>query len=333
VNRVNASSAPSLTYRSAQRGFAPPAEPLRKFGNPGVVCEGWYPVGHGGKLGVGDIERVAIGPREVVLYRDLAGTLRAVERACPHLGADLARGEVVERGLRCAFHRWCWGPDGTCTAGAGAAESRRIQTYEVRERWGVAWMWAGGSPAYELPEPEPANARVILRLPSQRLDCSPHVMLGNGLDFTHVAPVHRFTLLHDPEVHVDAPYRLTAAIHGRFGTTTLRRLLLLAGCSARWRFTTIGPSLAWLSVQAPTPFELVWAGRPLADGSCATQTVLFLPRRRSLLRALPMIIATTARDKGVLEGLRLRQGFVPSDAVFCLYARLVEAMPEWSPER
>jgi phenylpropionate dioxygenase-like ring-hydroxylating dioxygenase large terminal subunit len=324
--------AQSLSYKDARRAFEPPALPLRKFANPGVVCEGWYPVGRSDAVAVGRIERVWIGSRDVVLYRDFGGTLRAVESACPHLGADLARGKVVDRGLECAFHHWCWGSDGICAAGAGAAERRRIRTYEVRERWGLVWIWAGETPAYDLPEPEPENARHVLRLPSQRIDCHPHVMLGNGLDFTHVAPVHGFKLLEDPGVKIDPPYRLTATVHGSFRSTMLRKLLLLAGRAARWRFTTIGPSLAWLSVESPTSFELVWAGRPLPDGSCATQTVFFLPRRRNLLRALPMMIATTRRDKGILEGLRFRQGFVASDAVFHLYATMVEGIPEWSTE-
>ena len=318
------------TYRSARKAFEQPIAPLRKFANANVVCEGWYPVGSGAGFAPGAIKRIWIGPTDLVLYRDLSGTMHAVERACPHLGADLAHGRVVEQGLQCAFHRWCWGANGSCTAGGGVPEGRRIRTYAVVERWGVVWMWVGGTPHYKLPEPTPSNARYVLRLPPQRMDCHPHVMLGNGLDFTHVSPVHRFELQDDPTVDLDPPHRLSVGIHGRFRSSWMRKILLLAGCSARWRFTTIGPSLAWLSVESPTPFELVWAGRPLSDGSCATQTVIFLPNRFSLVRALPMMIATTWADKGILQGLRFRQGFVPSDAVFCLYAQLIEGLPEWT---
>jgi phenylpropionate dioxygenase-like ring-hydroxylating dioxygenase large terminal subunit len=316
-----------MTYRSAQQSFQCPAAPLRKFANPNVVCEGWYAIGRSAEFARGSVNRISIGSRDLVVYRSLTGTMRAVERNCPHLGADLANARVIEKGLQCAFHLWCWGADGTCTAGGGVPEGRRIRTYAVRERWGIVWLWAGHEPAYELPE---AKARHVLRLPPQRIHCHPHVILGNGLDFTHVVPVHGFHFLDDPTVELEPPYRLTVGIHTRFGSSLLRKLLFLAGSSARWRFTTIGPSLAWLSVESPTPFELLWTCRPLADGSSATQTVLFLPSRSSLLRALPMMIATTANDKNVLEGLRFRQGFVPSDAVFALYAQLIEGLPEWS---
>jgi phenylpropionate dioxygenase-like ring-hydroxylating dioxygenase large terminal subunit len=263
------------------------------------------------------------------VYRSAAGQLHAVDRACAHLGADLSRAIVTGKGLQCAFHRWCWGPDGSCVAGAGVASGARIGTYEVRERWGLIWVWAGRNPAYELPRPERDNGRHVLRLPPQRLDCHAHVVLGNGLDLSHVVPVHRFRLLEDPVIEQDSPHRVSVAIHARFESTPMRRLLGLAGRTARWRFTNIGPSLAWVHVAAPTPFELVWTARPLADGGCATQTVFFLPRWTALTRALPMMIATTWADRLVLRGLDFRPGFVASDAAFARYAEIVEGLPEW----
>jgi hypothetical protein len=155
------------------------------------------------------------------------------------------------------------------------------------------------------------------------------VVLGNGLDLTHVVPVHRFRFEQDPVVEPEPPHRLSVRIQARFDATLMRRVLGVAAGSACWRFTNIGPSLAWVTVTSPTPFELVWAARPLPDGGCATQTLFFLPRWRSLVRALPMMIATTWADRGVLDGLEFRPGFVASDAVFARYAQLVEAMPEW----
>jgi phenylpropionate dioxygenase-like ring-hydroxylating dioxygenase large terminal subunit len=318
-----------LTFKGAQRAAAPIPGAMRRFANRDVVCEGWYAVGSAGSIRRLGLRRAVVGNRQIVVYRDWSGTLRAVERACPHLGADLALGKVVERGLQCAFHRWCWGADGRCAAGGGRASGARIETYEVCERWGLAWVWAGRSPAYELPTPEPENRRHVLRLPPQRLTCHGHVVLGNGLDLTHVVPVHGFRFVEDPVVEQDAPHRMSVSVHAQFQPTTLRRILGVAGRTARWRFTNIGPSLAWVKVTSPTPFELLWAARPLADGTCMTQTLFFLPRWSALVRAVPMMVATTWADRRVLSGLDFRPGFVASDAVFAQYARMVEEIPEW----
>ncbi len=210
--------------------------------------------------------------------------------------------------------------------------NREIALYRgaVLERWGLAWVWAGDAPAYELPLPDPKNRAHVLRLPTQLIACHPHVVLGNGLDVTHVVGVHRFHFEGQPAVEAEPPHRLSVQVRAHFHTTLMRRILGLAGRTARWRFTNIGPSLAWVKVESPTPFELLWAARPLPDGGCATNTLFFLPRWSALLRAVPMMIATTWADRRVLEGLRFRPGFVASDAIFARYARLVEGLPEWS---
>ena len=319
----------TLTFRAAQRTHEPSIATLRRFANPEVVCEGWYAVGPASAIRAGGVKRVWIGNRDLVVYRERSGTLRGIDRACSHLGADLSQGTVVDKGLRCAFHNWCWGADGSCTAGGGAAIGARIGTYQVRERWGVVWVWAGTKPAYELPEPEVENRAHLLRLPPQRLACHGHVVLGNGLDLSHVVPVHGFHFEEDPAIEHDPPHRISVNIHARFHATLMRRLLGLAGQPARWRFTNIGPSLAWVRVFSPTPFELLWTAKPLADGTCETQTFFFLPRWSALVRAVPMMIATTWADRGVLHNLDFHPGFVAADAVFARYAELVEAIPEW----
>jgi phenylpropionate dioxygenase-like ring-hydroxylating dioxygenase large terminal subunit len=296
---------------------------VKQFANAEVVCEGWYAIGRAASFRPGTIKRVPIGKRDVVVYRDLDGDLHAVERSCGHLGADLSLGKVVGSGIQCAFHRWCWNADGTCANGA------RIATFALRERWGIAWIWAGGTPAYDLPMPDEENRAHVLRLPPQRIDCHPHVVLGNGLDVSHVGGVHRFHFADEPETECPSPHRLSVRVRAHFHPTIMRHILGLARGSATWRFTTIGPSLAWVKVDAPTPFELVWAARPLPDGSCATQTLFFLPRWRSLARAVPMMIATTWADRRVLSGLRFRPGFVAADAIFERYAHLIDAMPQW----
>jgi aminopyrrolnitrin oxygenase len=318
----------TATFRAVQRTPAPEA-PLRRFANADVVCEGWYAVAVAGAIARGRTKAASIGKRHIVLYRDRSGELHAADRACPHLGADLEMAAVTAKGLQCAFHQWCWGADGTCTSGPGAAVGARLRTYAVCERWGLAWVWAGGAPAYDLPLPQPENRRHLLRLPPQRLACPGHVVLGNGLDLTHVVPVHGFSFVDDPTMEVEPPHRISVHVHARFRPTTMRRVLGVSGRTARWRFTNIGPSLAWVTVTSPTPFELLWAARPLPDGSCVTQTLFFLPRWRSLVRAVPMMIATTWADRRVLEGIEFRPRFVASDAVFASYARLVEEMPQW----
>jgi phenylpropionate dioxygenase-like ring-hydroxylating dioxygenase large terminal subunit len=317
----------TVSFRAAQRTVSV-TRSFQRFANADVVCEGWYAVGSAA-IRHGRVARAGIGKHNLVLYRDHSGTLRAADAACPHLGADLGLAKVTDRGLQCAFHQWCWDAEGRCASGGGAISGSRLRTYQVCERWGLAWVWVGDRPAYELPMPEPRNRRHLLRLPPQRLACHGHVVLGNGLDLTHVGPVHGFRFVDDPAVEIEPPHRISVRVHARFGSTFMRRVLGVANQSAQWRFTNIGPSLAWVNVTSPTPFELLWSARPLPDGTCVTQTLFFFPCWRSLVRAAPMMIATTWADRRVLQGIEFHPGFVASDAVFASYAQLVEELPEW----
>jgi phenylpropionate dioxygenase-like ring-hydroxylating dioxygenase large terminal subunit len=303
--------------------------PLQRFANPAVVCEGWYAVGAARRIRAGDSRRAWIGARDLIVYRDHDGALRAVDRACPHMGADLAQATVVGQGLQCVFHQWRWGPDGTCIAGGGVGSGARLRTYAVRERWGLVWIWAGDAPAYELPEPDAANRRVV-RLPSQTIEAHGHLVIGNGLDVTHLAPLHGLRAESAPAIAESSPTRFAIDVHLRIGASALRRALGLAGSTARWRFTAIGPSLAWVTVTAPIRFELLLTARPLRDGGCATKSLFFLPRWTTLARALPMMATVTWADRMVLEGLEFRPGFVGADALFEFYARMVDALPEWA---
>lgn len=105
---------------------------------------GWHDVG-----AVADLERegrlvARVGGREVGVVRDPAtGRLHAVRNRCPHHGAPLARGTVVERHagrpgeyalagrrvLHCPWHGWEFELD----SGACADDSRlRVAVYPVR---------------------------------------------------------------------------------------------------------------------------------------------------------------------------------------------------------
>src|SRR5438093_8842328 len=96
----SAGAAATLTYGVTRERFEPLPRTLRRFANPDVVCQGWYHAGRARAIEKGGVRRVFIGRRSVVIYRDLQGTLHALDRSCRHLGADLSLGTVVEKGLR-----------------------------------------------------------------------------------------------------------------------------------------------------------------------------------------------------------------------------------------
>lgn len=82
----------------------PSGELLRRY---------WHPLGRS--------EEATTRPREVrllgenlVLYRDASGVPGLLEPRCCHRGTTLYFGRVEDNGIRCPYHGWLFGADGTC---------------------------------------------------------------------------------------------------------------------------------------------------------------------------------------------------------------------------
>lgn len=102
---------------------------------------------------------------DLVLWRDGSGRPRLMSDHCPHRGARLSIGDIVDGQLQCWYHHWRFDGDGQCTwvpSQGGActlAENTRVaSSYVVEERAGYLWAWIGDA------EPAP------LELPTEFTD-------------------------------------------------------------------------------------------------------------------------------------------------------------------
>lgn len=124
----------------------------------------WHPIAGVSELDGEATKPVRILGEDLVLYRDLGGSLGLVDRHCPHRRADLSYGYVEQCGLRCSYHGWLFDRDGKCldqpyeeTANpTGKYKDRvRIKAYPVQEKAGLVFAYLGPDPAPELPDWEP----------------------------------------------------------------------------------------------------------------------------------------------------------------------------------
>lgn len=300
----------------------------RHFNNPSIHLQSWYVAARGRTLSPGVVRAWPLLGRQIVFYRDGAGRARALDARCPHLGANLGHGRVVGEGLQCAFHHWCFGPDGQCQAAPGHASPprRRTRPYPVQERWGLLWLFNGPQPLFTLPEPPDPPRFWTLCPPAQHIRCHPHLVIANGLDATHFEALHGMELLEEPSLTVEPPYRVTLSLCGRPHSRLLRRLSGSERAPIRATFTTIGGSLAWAAVQSPVEFYVLFTGRPTPEGGCRTQTVFFLPRGPSFLRALAAMYVLLRDDRRILDDIAFAPAFTEADAPLRAFAALIEEM-------
>lgn len=187
--------------------------------------DGWSCVAFTPELRPGTVLTRRLHGEDVVLYRLRDGRVRAVRPHCPHLGAHLGRGTVEGDDLLCPFHRFAFGPDGTCvrTSYGTPPPAAPVTHFAVREVNDTVFVWRhhdGRPPSWQLPE-----VHTLGDLPSH---CDTWEMPGhaqdpveNAVDFGHFTALHGWSA---------AERTVPAAFEGhtfRFSLRTRERLPLL----------------------------------------------------------------------------------------------------------
>lgn len=176
----------------------------------------WYVAAWGDELSSGQLlTRRLLGER-VVLWRDGAGQVHALEDRCPHRFAPLSTGKVMDDGtLQCGYHGLRFGGDGECShnpQGSGAIpKAAHVRAFPVVERHTAVWIWMG--------DPERADpARIVdysilSRQPSEgyrtlhghfTVQASYELEIDNLLDLSHTEYLHGNSI--GTEAHHSAKY-------------------------------------------------------------------------------------------------------------------------------
>lgn len=175
---------------------------------PGLAAA-WYVALPARELGHRPVALELFGS-PLVSWRDGTGRPVVTSRFCPHQGASLALGRVVEGNLRCPFHHWRFDGTGTCVQIPGASRipaSAQIRTsYPVRERHGLIWVWYGtAEPRYDVPDFPPLEIEPRRRYRryafSYRTPASPRRVLENAFDPAHFRFVHGIPSDRPPVLH------------------------------------------------------------------------------------------------------------------------------------
>jgi phenylpropionate dioxygenase-like ring-hydroxylating dioxygenase large terminal subunit len=112
---------------------------------PSPYPHGWYRLALSSEVRHDRLLTVRAFGSEIVLFRDRAGKVSALDAWCPHLGAHLGDGRVVDGEVRCAFHGWCFDSTGRCVS---IPHARRIphraytRAWRVDERAGIVFARA-----------------------------------------------------------------------------------------------------------------------------------------------------------------------------------------------
>ena len=92
-----------------------PGPPKLPIGDPNLGLRNrWYMLGTSDIVGATPVHVRALG-EDLVLWRDGSGAPRLMSDYCPHRGARLSIGDVVDGQLQCWYHHWRFDSTGQCT--------------------------------------------------------------------------------------------------------------------------------------------------------------------------------------------------------------------------
>src|SRR6478735_4910007 len=125
----------------------------------GPLADMWYLALAGHKLRRGRTVGMELLGRPVVIGRDKAGAVFALNDRCPHRGIPLSHGKFDGTEVECCYHGWRFDCSGTCThipslLPTQKFELTRVQTgrFPCREVQGNVWVYVPGEVG---PRPEP----------------------------------------------------------------------------------------------------------------------------------------------------------------------------------
>ncbi len=155
----------------------------------------WHPVALSADV-AGLPVAVQLLERDVVLWRDDAGTVHAWADKCPHRGAKLSLGRVEHGTLECPYHGWQFAASGQCVSVPALPSfvppaSHCATVFGAQEAHGLAWVQLAPGDA-QLPAftaEDDAQLRKLNCGPYDVATSAPRIV-ENFLDMAHFGYVH-----------------------------------------------------------------------------------------------------------------------------------------------
>jgi phthalate 4,5-dioxygenase oxygenase subunit len=168
----------------------PMGETMRRYWLP-ICASSQLPEPDGSPL------RAQLLGQSFVVFRDTAGKVGVLDEYCMHRGVSLALGRVEGHGIRCLYHGWKFGADGTILDTPNHCSERfkqrlKAPAYPVREEGGLVWTYIG--PKEKIPPFQryafmngPDENRVVIRI---NANANYLQLFEGGTDSSHVGILH-----------------------------------------------------------------------------------------------------------------------------------------------
>ncbi|MXW43942.1 MAG: Rieske 2Fe-2S domain-containing protein [Candidatus Dadabacteria bacterium] len=165
---------------------------------PPPFPDGWYRIAASGEIKPGEIRHVQCLGEQIAVFRSQeSGRIAALDAFCPHMGANLAYGEVKGDRLECPFHGWQLDGDGRICQPRLSEDQPFVQRrWEAIDYYGMILIYhsSQGKPApYHLPQQQAIDeGQLVYRGKYDAGEVEMHIIefVENSVDFSHFYHIH-----------------------------------------------------------------------------------------------------------------------------------------------
>lgn len=314
---------------------APSRRPIPAEGDDGVFTQSWFPICLSDEVAPGAIVGRDFLDGRVIIVRDDAGNVSVMSAYCPHLGADLSVGAIVDGRVRCAFHHWEYDFTGRCVRtgiGDPPPPTARLFRFPTQERYGLIWAFNGAKVLFDLPDYQFPDSELVyktIELTDMNLD--PWIIMCNTPDLQHIKIVHGFVFDHpDPDESIEwNPYSMYFDLTGTIGE---------GGPRIDYRLGIVGSNIFFRQgnlngrfVGGMAPMGIIGLGKlrnylvavTTRDGE---DTDAFLDEMLELSKSI------ISEDAPILNTIRFRQGtLTKSDKALARFIEYIRQFPRAHP--
>ncbi len=318
----------------------------------------WYAIAIAHQLKPKQILSGQLGGLHYVVYRSETGSLKAADAFCPHMGAHLKGGKVVQEAIACGLHGCHIIPQNQNAAAPPVTQAVQqgcciaTRAWHVIERFGLVWLYP---PTPEAPSIPPFNmvdeSAHIWAHTSRLISADWRAMICNGFDISHMQTVHQRQIVGEPQFfrlpdgdnrpqgfYMD--YQSRVLEHGGWSSAVIQKL---SGGTLKLRHTCIGTAVMvestvgafqTIGIFATLPQDM--PNTPPEQRQTRAFAAIAIPKtapyaRAQLFAARMLYLAFLRKDFTVVEHMRMRL-----DAVEDIGVRTVSAfqheLPAIQPE-
>jgi len=162
----------------------------------------WYVIGLSEEIKINRKRPVRLFSQDIVVWRRRDGRLGAIDARCPHMGASLAEGRVVDDAVECPYHGFRYDTTGRCIETplrkADALIPRTLcnRHYAVQEKAGWVFLFWGeaDSATDDVPFFDNIGDKLHHQWSVREWPVSFTRFIENTVDVAHLGTVHRGTL-------------------------------------------------------------------------------------------------------------------------------------------